>query len=52
VTASRWGVALAEARPDGVELPAASMVELLAARTAPDGSVTVPFASLLVTGRC
>jgi SAM-dependent methyltransferase len=51
LTASRWGAAGADARPDGVELATASMVELLAGRTAPDGSVTVPLASLLVTGR-
>lgn len=51
LTATRWGVALADARrPDGVELATGSMVELLATRTAPDGSVTAPFASLLVTG--
>jgi SAM-dependent methyltransferase len=50
LTATRWGVAVADARPDGVELAAGSMVKLLATRTAPDGSVTAPFASLLVTG--
>jgi hypothetical protein len=33
-----------------VELAAGSMVKLLATRTAPDGSVAAPFASLLVAG--
>lgn len=51
LTASRWGVAVADARPDGMELATASIVERLATGTAPDGSVTAPFASLLVTGR-
>jgi ubiquinone/menaquinone biosynthesis C-methylase UbiE len=49
LTAIPWGVAVAEARPDGLRQAARTILELLAPFTNPDGSVTAPFASLLVT---
>jgi SAM-dependent methyltransferase len=50
LSAIPWAAALAEARPDGMRLAAASMLEELAAHTQPDGSLVTPFAALLVAG--
>jgi SAM-dependent methyltransferase len=49
LTAIPWGAALAEAGPDGLQDAARTILDLLAPFTAPDGSVTVRFASHLVT---
>lgn len=47
-----WGVAVAEARPDdGIELATAAILERLDSYTDAAGTLTAPFASLLVTGR-
>lgn len=45
-----WGVVAAQARPDGIPVVGARVAELLEARTAADGSATLPFASMLITG--
>jgi SAM-dependent methyltransferase len=45
-----WGIAAAEARPDGVQRITSSVATALAGYTCPDGSMAVPFASLLVAG--
>ncbi len=50
LTAIPWGIAVTEARPDGLEHATASMLRLLATRTHPDGSASAPFASVLVAG--
>ena len=50
LSAIPWAAALAEARPDGMRLAAASMLEALAAHTEPDGSLVASFAALLVAG--
>lgn len=45
-----WGLAAAEARPDGVDLATATMLQLLSRHVDPNGLLTAPFASLLVAG--
>lgn len=45
-----WGVVAAQARPDGVAVVGARVAELLEGRTAADGSATLPFASMMVSG--
>jgi SAM-dependent methyltransferase len=50
LSALPWGAVLQEARPDGIDAAVASMLQSLGDQVAADGSLTVPFASLLVTG--
>jgi SAM-dependent methyltransferase len=45
-----WGLAAAEARPDGVDQATATVLDLLSPYRNPDGSLTTPFASMLVAG--
>lgn len=51
LSAIPWGIAVAEARPDGMERATASIVERLATFIDADGTLTVPCASVLVAGR-
>lgn len=44
-----WGIALAEARPDGLELATAAILDDLDGAIDPDGALTTPLASLLIT---
>ncbi len=48
--ASPSGQAVEAARPDALNVATRSIVKHLAGWTDPDGSVTVPFASMLVAG--
>lgn len=44
-----WGIAAAEARPDGLELASAAILHDLGGAIHPDGSLTTPLISLLIT---
>lgn len=50
LSAIPWGIAVAEARPDGLELATAAMLDELAPHIEPDGSLTTSLASLLIIG--